>query len=39
MPALNTISPEKLARLIGVPKGPALIDVQTDEDFRAAPPW
>jgi rhodanese-related sulfurtransferase len=37
MPALNTISPDKLARLIGVPKGPALVDVQTDENFRADP--
>jgi rhodanese-related sulfurtransferase len=37
MPALNTIAPEKLARLIGIPNGPAIIDVQTDEDFAADP--
>ena len=29
MPALNTIPLDKLARLIGTPKGPVIIDVQT----------
>src|ERR1700739_38637 len=37
MPSLNTISPDKLARLIGVPHGPALIDVRPDGDFAADP--
>ena len=37
MPSLNTISPDKLVRLIGVPHGPALVDVRTDADFNADP--
>ncbi|HEX7873367.1 MAG TPA: sulfurtransferase/chromate resistance protein [Sphingobium sp.] len=37
MPALNTIAVDKLSRLIGTPKGPAIIDVRTDEDFAADP--
>jgi rhodanese-related sulfurtransferase len=37
MSAPNTISPEKLARLIGTPKSPAIIDVRTEEDFAADP--
>jgi len=37
MPALNTISIDKLQRLIGVPRAPALIDVRTDEDYALAP--
>lgn len=37
MPAPNAIPPDKLARLIGTPKQPALIDVRTDEDFAANP--
>lgn len=37
MSAINKISPEKLSRLIGTPKGPALVDVRTDEDFAADP--
>jgi len=37
MSSFNTISPEKLARLIGTPKCPLLIDVRTEEDFRSAP--
>jgi rhodanese-related sulfurtransferase len=37
MSSFNTISPEKLARLIGTPKCPLLIDVRTDEDFAADP--
>src|SRR4051794_11668898 len=35
--SINTISVEKLARLIGTNGCPALIDVQTDEDFAADP--
>jgi hypothetical protein len=37
MSPINTISTDKLARLIGTPKCPVLIDVQTDEDFAADP--
>ena len=37
MPSINTISPDKLARLIGTPKCPALLDVRTEEDFAADP--
>jgi len=37
MPALNTIPLDKLARLIGTPKGPAIIDVQTNVDFALDP--
>ena len=33
MPALNTIPLDKLVRQIGIHSGPAIIDVQTDEDF------
>lgn len=37
MPSINSISIDKLARLIGTPRCPALIDIQTDEDFAADP--
>jgi rhodanese-related sulfurtransferase len=37
MPSINTISPDKLARLIGTPRCPALLDVRPDEDFAADP--
>jgi len=37
MPAPNTITVEKLARLIGTPSQPLLIDVRTEEDFAADP--
>jgi rhodanese-related sulfurtransferase len=37
MSSFNSISVEKLARLIGVPRGPALIDVRAKEDFAADP--
>jgi rhodanese-related sulfurtransferase len=37
MSSINTISPDKLARLIGRPDCPALIDIQIDEDFAADP--
>jgi rhodanese-related sulfurtransferase len=33
--SLNSISAEKLWRLIGVPHGPALVDVRAKEDFAA----
>jgi rhodanese-related sulfurtransferase len=35
MSSFNTISPEKLARLIGVSHGPALIDVRGKDEFSA----
>ena len=37
MPAPNSISPDKLARLIGTPAAPRLIDLRGDEDFAADP--
>src|SRR5215218_2771550 len=37
MPSFNSISPDKLFRLIGRADCPVLIDVQTDEDFGADP--
>jgi rhodanese-related sulfurtransferase len=37
MSSLNIISSEKLWRLIGVPHGPALIDVRSKEGFAADP--
>ena len=37
MPAPNTISVEKLVRLIGTPKCPMLIDVRSEADFEADP--
>ncbi|KAB0267330.1 chromate resistance protein ChrB domain-containing protein [Microvirga brassicacearum] len=37
MSSLSSISPMKLARLIGRPDCPVLIDVQTDDDFAADP--
>lgn len=37
MSAINAISPEKLARLVGTPACPVLVDVRIDEDFNADP--
>jgi rhodanese-related sulfurtransferase len=37
MSSINSITPEKLARLVGTPKCPALIDVRGPEDFAADP--
>jgi rhodanese-related sulfurtransferase len=37
MSSVNSIAPEKLARLIGTPKCPALLDVRPDDDFLADP--
>ncbi|WP_196260593.1 chromate resistance protein ChrB domain-containing protein [Pelagibacterium limicola] len=37
MPAPNSISPEKLARIIGTPKAPLLLDVRSDEDYATDP--
>ena len=37
MSSINSITSEKLARLIGTPKCPALIDVRADDDFATDP--
>ncbi|MGO4909332.1 chromate resistance protein ChrB domain-containing protein [Pseudorhodobacter sp. W20_MBD10_FR17] len=37
MPGPNQITPSQLARLIGTPDSPNLIDVRIDEDFNADP--
>jgi rhodanese-related sulfurtransferase len=37
MSSINTISPEKLARLVGTPNCPAIVDVRDDDDFAADP--
>lgn len=37
MSSYVTITPEKLARLIGLPHVPVLVDVRTDEDFATDP--
>ena len=37
MSSFTTITTEKLARLIGLPRAPVLIDVRTEEDFRTDP--
>jgi rhodanese-related sulfurtransferase len=37
MSSPNTISPDKLNRLIGLPRCPHLVDVRTDEDFATDP--
>src|SRR4051794_40227992 len=37
MSSINIITPDKLARLIGTAKCPALLDVRTEEDFAADP--
>ncbi|CAJ0883158.1 hypothetical protein AMST5_03406 [freshwater sediment metagenome] len=37
MSSINSISPDKLTRLVGLPHCPALIDVRTEVDFDADP--
>lgn len=37
MPGFTSVSATQLARLIGTPDCPALIDIQTEEDFAADP--
>ena len=37
MSAINAISPDKLARLVGTSACPVLVDVRIDEDFNADP--
>jgi len=37
MSSINTISPEKLARLVGAPTCPTIIDVRDEDDYAADP--
>ena len=37
MSSFTTISVDKLARLVGTPQAPTIVDVRTDEDFAADP--
>src|ERR1700730_15326811 len=37
MSSINSITVDKLARLIGTPKCPAVVNVRSDEDFAANP--
>jgi rhodanese-related sulfurtransferase len=37
MPSVTTITSTQLSRLIGLPHGPALVDVRIDDDYRADP--
>ena len=37
MPAINSITPEKLACLIGLSHGPAIVDDCTDQEFASDP--
>jgi rhodanese-related sulfurtransferase len=37
MSSINAITVDKLARLIGTPKSPAIVDVRTEEDFALDP--
>ena len=37
MSSVNSIASEKLVRLIGTPKCPALVDVRADDEFSADP--
>lgn len=38
MPSILEITPDRLAKLIGTPNAPTIIDVRIDEDFAADPP-
>ena len=37
MPASTLIATQQLSKLIGLPNGPAIVDVRIDEDYRADP--
>lgn len=37
MPSPTSINVQKFARLVGTPRGPAIIDVRTEDDFAADP--
>jgi rhodanese-related sulfurtransferase len=35
MPSVTTITSSQFSRLIGLPHGPAVVDVRIDDDYRA----
>ena len=37
MPSTTEITVSQLSRLVGIPGAPALVDVRTDEEFKADP--
>jgi rhodanese-related sulfurtransferase len=37
MPAINAIAADKLVRLLGTPRSPAIIDIRSDAEFAADP--
>ncbi|MGH2548485.1 MAG: chromate resistance protein ChrB domain-containing protein, partial [Thermomicrobiales bacterium] len=37
MSSINTITPDRLSKLIGTPKAPVILDIRTAEDFAADP--
>ncbi|TIW02987.1 MAG: sulfurtransferase, partial [Mesorhizobium sp.] len=37
MPSTTAITVPQLARLVGLPDAPCLVDVRTDEDYEADP--
>jgi rhodanese-related sulfurtransferase len=37
MPSISLITISQLSRLVGLPQAPAVVDVRTDEDYRADP--
>ena len=37
MPSLNAITPEKLARLVGTPRCPVVVDIRDNDDWTADP--
>ena len=37
MPSTTLITTSQLSRLIALPQSPAIVDVRTDEDYRAEP--
>ena len=37
MPASTLITTQQFSRLIGLPNGPAIVDVRIDDDYRADP--
>ncbi len=37
MPASTLISTQQFSKLVGLPNGPAIVDVRIDDDYRADP--
>src|SRR6185295_6906477 len=35
MPSVTTITVSQFSRLVGIPQGPAVVDVRIDDDYRA----